>query len=44
MRNTLFPLKESNVIFIHSDQDNQKVPSLRGVNSCTVYIAFAEKI
>jgi len=44
MRNILFPLHESDVIFIHLDEDNQEIPSLRGVNSCTVYIALTEKI
>ena len=30
-------------MFIHLDVDNQEIPCLRGVNSCTVYIAFIEK-
>lgn len=30
-------------MFTHLDEDSQEIPSLRGVNSCTVYIAFTEK-
>jgi hypothetical protein len=43
MRDTRFPSQESNVMFIHLDEDTQQIPSLRGVNSCTMYMTFIEK-
>jgi hypothetical protein len=30
-------------MFIHLEEDHQEIPSLRGVNLCTGYIAFTEK-
>jgi len=43
MLNTRLPFSKNNVMFIHLDEDNQDIPSLRSVNLYSVYIEFTEK-